>query len=298
MRNYKRNLTRFNHAFFSEIDTEKKAYWLGFIFADGFILDKVKRGSKQLGIRLAKKDKHQLEAFRVAIESNNKIYEYTDKKGRKNTVILHSSDQMCDDLTKYGCGPRKSLILRFPDNIPQETLPHFIRGYFDGDGSASISAGRLFVGFAGTEHFLNEIKRILGIENKLFLKNKIRQLTFSDQKKCKEFYHYLYDNATIFLKRKKDVFEKAKTLNRPGRGNYARPKRPIVQLTLEGHVLRTWERQQDAIAEYGSNVNSVLKGKKLHHKGYIWKYSDELRKAKDEDSNHGAPPPSGVARRE
>lgn len=225
MGKYKRNLTQFDHAFFSEINTEEKAYWLGFIFADGFILDKVKKGSKQLGIRLAKKDKQHLEAFRSSLKSTKKILEYTDKKGRQSAVIVHSSDQLCEDLTKHGCGPRKTLMLKFPNTVPSEMLRHFIRGYFDGDGCACVSANRLFVEIIGTEHFLEAAKLLLKIENKLFNKGKVKQLVFSDKKKCEEFYHFIYDDATVCLQRKRDVFEKAKRLHRPGRGNYIRSKR-------------------------------------------------------------------------
>ena len=48
-----------------------------------------------------------------------------------------NSYTLCQDLEKYGIVPRKSLILKFPNNISDEMLPHIIRGYFDGDGSIS-----------------------------------------------------------------------------------------------------------------------------------------------------------------
>ena len=48
-----------------------------------------------------------------------------------------TSDKMFSDLCKHGCVPNKSLILTFPV-ITEELIPHFIRGYFDGDGGITI----------------------------------------------------------------------------------------------------------------------------------------------------------------
>lgn len=41
-------------------------------------------------------------------------------------------------LIKWGCVPRKSLTLKFPNKIPDKYLPDLIRGVFDGDGSVGI----------------------------------------------------------------------------------------------------------------------------------------------------------------
>lgn len=49
-----------------------------------------------------------------------------------------TSDNMFVDLCKHGCVPNKSLILTFPRTIPDNLIHHFIRGYFDGDGSVFI----------------------------------------------------------------------------------------------------------------------------------------------------------------
>ncbi len=46
---------------------------------------------------------------------------------------------MFEDLCKHGCVPNKSLILEFPKTVPSDLIHHFIRGYFDGDGSVFIT---------------------------------------------------------------------------------------------------------------------------------------------------------------
>lgn len=49
---------------------------------------------------------------------------------------------MFGDLSKHGCVPNKSLILKFPTTLPNELVNDFIRGYFDGDGSVYINNKR------------------------------------------------------------------------------------------------------------------------------------------------------------
>ena len=66
---------------------------------------------------------------------------------------------MFNDLIKQGCVPNKSLILTFPNKyqVPKNLINHFIRGYFDGDGSiyeySKTHAGS--ISFIGTESVLN-----------------------------------------------------------------------------------------------------------------------------------------------
>ena len=61
----------FNEDFFETIDSEEKAYWLGFIYADGYIT-----GDDRCGIALKNIDNIHLEKFKKSIDSNHKISVY------------------------------------------------------------------------------------------------------------------------------------------------------------------------------------------------------------------------------
>lgn len=101
-----------NFDFFETIDNQKKAYWLGFMFADGFITSKVKHGTQKLGITIAERDRELLEKFKKDIEATNKIHTYPRKDtypGSQPTVrIILTSQKTVDDLKKYGCVENKS----------------------------------------------------------------------------------------------------------------------------------------------------------------------------------------------
>jgi len=95
-------LTQFEH-----IDTEEKAYWLGFLYADGSV------GSKEdkIELGLAEKDLHQIEKFRNFMGISNKIgYRESSKSYR----MSFRSDKCKQDLINKGCVPKKSLILKYP----------------------------------------------------------------------------------------------------------------------------------------------------------------------------------------
>ena len=140
-----RNRGKFNHNYFESIDSERKSYWLGFLMADGVVSDRAKRGALQLHVHLGTKDRDHLQKFHIDIESKNKIANCSS-----SIRSFHSSDKMCEDLIRHGCTPRKSLTLKYPTTVPIELTGHFVRGYFDGDGSATIIDGRLFLQIVGT----------------------------------------------------------------------------------------------------------------------------------------------------
>ena len=148
----KRNQCKFNHHYFDKIDSPEKSYWLGFLMADGTISDRAKKGALQLQIHLANKDIEHLKKFHLAIESDNAIHYEADGSIRSS----HSSDYLCEALINLGCTSRKTFTLEFP-KLPDELINHFIRGYFDGDGSACIHKGRLFIHFLGTYNFIETL---------------------------------------------------------------------------------------------------------------------------------------------
>jgi len=193
----------FNEHFFETIDSENKAYWLGFIMADGCVSLTYK---PKLVIKIAHKDYCHLQKWHKALESCHNINVF-----ESGIQSQHYSEKMCNDLIKLGCTPRKSNTLCFP-KINENLLNHFVRGYFDGDGCASLrthqKTPQLRISFAGTPKFLSELKNILEIDNKLqpIGNNKIaRSLDVCGNKKAKQIADWMYKNATIFLERKREV---------------------------------------------------------------------------------------------
>lgn len=210
---YKQNIKcrelqrQFNENFFSKIDSECKAYWLGFLMADGCVYKR--KNSYMLTIGLQKGDKNHLQKFHNDISSNKKIW------FSKNCISsLHSSNIMCNDLIKLGCVPKKSLILKFP-KINKELQHHFIRGYFDGDGCISygyykgsgLTARTTFV--CGSYDFLYQLKKILNLPCKVFKRKNVNcySIGVSGNKKSSLLYDYMYNGATIYLDRKKQKFD-------------------------------------------------------------------------------------------
>lgn len=128
-----------NEDYFSLIDTEDKAYWLGFLYADGCICTRTQGGkirSMKLELGLKNSDKEHLEKLAENLEYENYKINYRDSTNSARIVI--SSTKLCRDLIDKGCVPKKSLILQFPNFLPSHLTDHFIRGYIDGDGYIGI----------------------------------------------------------------------------------------------------------------------------------------------------------------
>jgi len=129
----------FDFNFFDEIDTEEKAYWLGFIYADG----SVALNPHRLRISLVVEGKRHLEKFKDAIGYTGKVlgpYHVSSKNkgGKKTKYTLECCHTgFVEALMKHGVIPNKTFLVSFPD-IPKELRRHFIRGLFDGDGSVSV----------------------------------------------------------------------------------------------------------------------------------------------------------------
>lgn len=200
-----RRKTKVQDSYFDNIDTEHKAYWLGFLMADGY--NNEKHG--KIEITLKSTDKEMLELFNKDIQSEYKI---SDKNiGKYNACRLTiGSRKMSDSLSKIGCVQCKSLILKFP-TIQTELIHHFIRGYFDGDGSISIRNNSCNFHIIGTEEFLEECRKHIGLSNtKLDKKGKSYDLRYGGMNNAKTIFDYLYKDATIYLERKYIEFIKCR----------------------------------------------------------------------------------------
>jgi intein/homing endonuclease len=201
-----------NEYYFDSIDKEIKAYFLGLIFADGCISDT--RWTKKLNISLQIKDKYILEIFKKEINFEGSI-----RINKKTQALIEiTSNILCEKLIKLGCIPRKSLILKFPNQIPIKYIRHFIRGYFDGDGCITYSFRKpthktphFRADIAGTLRFCKKCNDI--IKNKVNLNGNIRpqgkiyRLHFGGNNQIRKLGKFLYQNSTIYLTRKKIKFD-------------------------------------------------------------------------------------------
>lgn len=123
---------------------------------------------------------------------------------------------MYTDLCNNGCVPKKSLILKFP-KLRDDLIHHFIRGYFDGDGTVGIykylsksDSVTLRSGISsGSEAFLNTLLQHLPVKHKVIHKYDLYTFNLS-VKDSIAFYDYLYKDATVYLDRKKLKFEEFK----------------------------------------------------------------------------------------
>lgn len=207
--------------FFKKINTEEKAYWLGFMFADGYIVDYSNRyGEDKFGITLHSKDIATLEQFKKSIKSTNPITDVSSN-GRTLHRILMSSQETVNDLISHGCVKQKSLILQPPVGVPEKLINHFIRGFFDGDGSIFIRKAEFEkhknwnipsfdISITSTEDMVKWIADQVGFGK--ISKEQRREKTWyyrqSGNQKVKQFCDYIYKDATIFMERKYSLYLK------------------------------------------------------------------------------------------
>jgi len=197
---------KFNHDFFENIDCEEKAYWLGFIMADGCV--SVTQQPK-MAIGLHKRDEDHLKKWHQSIRSCLKIHHHKDR-----VASTHYSSKMCHDLIQMGCVPRKSLQLEFPD-LREDLIRHFVRGYFDGDGSIlrcrpnqNTCRTQLRIVFIGTQMFLNTLKKWIQCSANVCSMdgNRAYRLEIHGNKSALSTAKLMYENATIYLDRKAQVY--------------------------------------------------------------------------------------------
>jgi len=202
-----------NHYYFENIDNEGKAYWLGFLFADGYIRER--KSGNSLEIKLSVNDREHLELFKMTIGSTHNIVDGISKVKYKDRISISKlchlaiySSKLVESIKKQGVHSRKTFTITKP-NIDPKLINHFIRGYFDGDGSFSfIKNQKNSTCFAcASDNFRNFLIEELGQNDvvlnyyggvKLFVQNKV------DNNK---FYHYIYKNANVYLKRKKEKYD-------------------------------------------------------------------------------------------
>lgn len=219
---------RIRHNIFSNIETELQAYLLGFYAADGSINEK----RKTFRIHLQKQDSELVYLYKDIISPDARTFTVEEHKttGRNGKeIIAHesfgvdiTSSKLCTDLVNLGIGYNKSYCDLHIPNIHESLIRHFIRGYFDGDGSIVVwlvrekgKSDRVRGKFdicAKSASILNEfIKFFAKYSIKLNLNYLKRDdmfiVTTSNKKEVEKIYHLLYDNANFYLSRKFNKFD-------------------------------------------------------------------------------------------
>lgn len=217
MRNYVPNKKEHNSNYFKTIDSEVKAYILGYIVADGSIEESPRkdRPSKLVRLRFGcvSEDDEILKLIQSEIAPHNNFRYYLPKQpNKKQVTILQICDkELTTDLANlYNIKPRKTYNANFEfPKISKQLERHFIRGYIDGDGCIGE---KYFSMVCNSPKFAEQIrdKIVEAVPNiKSVIYKELRRKTpywslhFSFSIKVrKAIYDYLYKGATVFLKRK------------------------------------------------------------------------------------------------
>lgn len=214
-----------DQSFFNTIDTEEKAYILGFICADGHVCAKHNR----IVIALQDSDYELLEKIRTAMGSPHPIHRHIKRKNpytKANHLIIEqctisiNGKELVKPLLEMGLGFKKTYtlnreIMKF---VPKELWKHFLRGYLDGDGSITwgkeYSSGKKYmVQVCGNRDFLEHSYQVFYNSNCAIYKDKYSKQCctwkLTDKRKVLEFLNMIYGKASIYLDRKYNTYKYA-----------------------------------------------------------------------------------------
>lgn len=218
-----------NKYYFDNIDSERKAYWLGLLYADG-----TNSESKYVTtLRLQETDIKILQEFNNDIGSNMPI-KFIERQTKhptwQNLYRLDINNKhISKRLAELGVHQNKTFTLLFPNKsqISEPLMRHWLRGLWDGDGSVCIyknkfkSSYRLHTSVVSTLDVCEKIKEWLQLEldinSNIYIpcKEKInttRRLNISGNRQISKFWEWLYKDSEIFLERKFNNYQKSKIL--------------------------------------------------------------------------------------
>lgn len=269
-----------NHNFFNpDNQTQHSAYILGFITADGCLLN----NNKELKFCISNKD---IEILYYIRKSLSKKFDFPQIcfSGAKNNLlgkikkhgalvsIAFSSQQMFHDLCLYGLIPRKTGREVYPQILKKDLKYHYLRGLLDGDGSIGVyqRAGtrynipktgydnRLSL-YSSNKLFLSELKEYIPLL-KNFKIYKIKEknyfmLSSGNNSTLLNLRSKLYDDSMLFLKRKKDIF-------------FSIPEDKAFKIYGEYKTLKEWSHDNRCVVCYITLWNRITK--------YHWDYEQAL----------------------
>lgn len=195
--------------YFEKIDSNEKAYWLGWIISDGAITNQPEKSKFQLEITIKEEDEDILHLLEKDLGVEHKVYS-SQKIYRRFSL---GSKKIILDLEKLGVTQNKSFTVKVPKFDSQYNAA-FIRGVFDGDGGFTTyirQSGQLCYEFSicGNEYIVSWILETLLKEipelkhNSVTSERSIKRIRWSSKKDIILLRDYLYKNHNYhYLKRK------------------------------------------------------------------------------------------------
>lgn len=228
---------KFNKNAFDIIDTEEKAYWIGFIWCDGYNCKRIRKSGNptyEVKISLSEKDINHLNKLNNFLESSQTIKIYSNCRGySKNTDcnearLLFSNTYLGKKLEEeYGMIPNRKDCYKVVSKVPNNLMKHFIRGVFDAEGSfsicnignhvkfhASITTYESLIDFIQSYLYNNGIIKSI---NKKYKRHDNRDgecvgVSYCGNNNIMNLLNWMYKDSNIYLDRKYDKYLQAEKL--------------------------------------------------------------------------------------
>lgn len=202
------------------------SYILGLIYSDGCL--SFDSHTQKYRISISMNEKELMQQIQKIMTPYKKLYDYKHPRGKQATYsVISTNKKDISFLRTLGMTERKSLTLSFPD-IDKIYLPHFIRGYFDGDGSIYVNTTTTHykgiikkyyytnVSFTtGSKKFATKLQNILmnncikcTLVKDSRVDNSSWYVKIYNQDNVINFYYYIYTNSKLYLERKHYKFTK------------------------------------------------------------------------------------------
>lgn len=246
-----------NTSIFKNIDTEEKAYWLGFIYADGSVDNRHKR----LKVTLSNVDEHHLLKLQKFLGHDKPLYKHKEK------LFNLSSDYMCkpqvelsvysvelfNSLQPFGIIPNKTYNFSLNVSlIPNHLHKHFWRGMIDGDGCVVATDKSRVLQLTGHKEvckmFLDHIKQYFDTNVSILRDSSVFTVKFS-KTIAGQIARHFYESSTIHLERK---YEKAMIIKGA--------KNPVVKkaiLVKHANNLKAYDSITSFCKENGLNYKNT-----------------------------------------
>jgi hypothetical protein len=186
---------------------------LGFIYADGYV------GKYKLSVHLGERDFGHIQKLLLFLGSSSMTRCYSRGKAIGEVYSAYMSSR----LSKLGIIVNRG---RFDSTIvalSPEIYRHFIRGYVDGDGSLYLCNEKPSLKVIGQTDIIrwidNTLLQNLGVNRHLMCRTKSEKVvtvTYNGRLQAVAIANFLYDNSSIYLDRKFEIYKSWKEIYSDG----------------------------------------------------------------------------------